>query len=313
MPNFQRKFGMSPFPGLAGSPVPLAIPLQAILISIVVHSLWGGNPIAVKFSLEAFPPLWTAFLRFATGVVCVLAWARWRGLRVWPARGEWRALLVIAALFTVQIGLMNLGFAHTTGAMGSVLIATNPLFAALFAHLLIADDRLNPVRGAGLALAMAGAAVCLLQDADLAALDFGAAGNWIVLTSACLLGLRLSLSARVLRNIDEVRVVIWQMLLSLPLFAAGAMWLETIAWDRIGFAPVAGIAYQGVVIAGIGFTVAFGLMRRYTPSVIMSFNFVSPVAGVLLAAWLLDERVSVWLLFGMALVAAGLALIARRA
>jgi drug/metabolite transporter (DMT)-like permease len=53
-------------------------------------------------------------------------------------------------------------------------------------------------------------------------------------------------------------------------------------------------------------------MKRYTPSVMMSFNFVSPVAGVILAAWLLDERVTPLLLAGMALVAAGLALITRR-
>jgi drug/metabolite transporter (DMT)-like permease len=53
-------------------------------------------------------------------------------------------------------------------------------------------------------------------------------------------------------------------------------------------------------------------MKRYTPSVMMSFNFVSPVAGVLLSVWLLDERISALLLVGMALVAAGLALIARK-
>ena len=44
----------------------------------------------------------------------------------------------------------------------------------------------------------------------------------------------------------------------------------------------------------------------------MSFNFVSPVVGVLLAAWLLDEDVTLMLWLGMALVAAGLALVARR-
>ncbi len=290
----------------------LAVPLQAIVVSIVIHSLWGGNPVAVKFGLIAFPPLWSAFLRFAIGAVCVIAWARWRGIRIWPRPGEWRALGIIALLFTVQIGLMNIGYKHTTGAMGAVLIATNPLFAAVFAHLLIAGDRLTWVRSAGLLVALSGTVVCLLQDADLSALDFGAVGNWIVLTSACLLGLRLSVSARVLRNIDEARVAIWQMLLSMPLFALGGALFETIAWDRVSWPAVAGILYQGVVIAGVAFTVAFALMKRYRPSVMMSFNFVSPVAGVILAAWLLDERVTPLLLLGMALVALGLALIARR-
>ena len=290
----------------------LAVPLRAILISIVIHSLWGGNPIAVKFGLIAFPPLWSAFFRFVIGAACVLTWAHLRGVRIWPQPGEWPALAIIASLFTVQIGLMNVGYAHTTGAMGSVMIATNPIFAALFAHLLISGDRLTWVRSAGLVIAMLGTAVCLLQDADLDAMDFGAVGNWIVLSSACLLGLRLSISARVLRNMDEARVAIWQMLLSMPLFATGGLLFETIAWDRISAPAVAGILYQGVVIAGLGFTVAFALMKRYTPSVMMSFNFVSPVAGVLLAAWLLDERVTTMLLAGMSLVAVGLALVTRR-
>lgn len=292
--------------------MPLAVPLQAILIAIVVHSLWGGNPVAVKFGLLVFPPLWSAFFRFALGVVCVLVWAHLRGERIWPRRGEWGPLLLIGTLFTVQIWLMNLGFGLTTGAMGSVLIATNPIFAAFFAHLLVSGDRLTWLRGTGLAVAMAGAAVCLLQDADLAALDFGAIGNWITLTSACLLGLRLSLSARALRRMDPARVAVWQMLISLPLYALGGSLFETIRWEHLSWQPIAGIVYQGVVVAGLAFTVSFSLMKRYTPSVMMSFNFVSPVAGVLLSAWLLDERITPLLLLGMALVAAGLALIARR-
>ena len=44
----------------------------------------------------------------------------------------------------------------------------------------------------------------------------------------------------------------------------------------------------------------------------ISLSFVSPVAGVLLGVAIFGERVSVGLLGGMALVALGLALIARR-
>jgi len=42
--------------------------------------------------------------------------------------------------------------------------------------------------GLGLAVAMAGPLLAMLQDADIASLDFGAAGNWIVLSSALMLG-----------------------------------------------------------------------------------------------------------------------------
>ena len=290
----------------------LSVPLGAVLVSIVIHSLWGGNPVAVKFSLLAFPPLTTAFLRFAIGIACIALWAHWRGVRLLPEKGEWRALWIVAVLFAVQIGLMNVGFDHTTGAMGSVLIATNPLFAVMFAHFLVAGDRMTPVKALGLTVAMAGTSLAMLEDSDIATFDFGAAGNWIVLSSAVLLGLRLAFSARFVRRIEPTKVALWQMVLSLPLFGVGALWLEEIAWDAVGAGPIAGLLFQGVVIAGVGFTVSYHLMRRYTPSVMMSFNFVSPIAGVLFSAWLLDDRVGPLLLAGMALIAVGLYLVARQ-
>ena len=290
----------------------LSVPLGAVLVSIVVHSLWGGNPVAVKFSLLAFPPLTTAFLRFAIGIACIALWARWRGVALLPEKGEWRALWIVALLFAVQIALMNVGFDRTSGAMGSVLIATNPLFAVMFAHFLVAGDRMTPVKALGLTVAMAGTSFAMLEDSDIATFDFGAAGNWIVLSSAVMLGLRLALSARFVRRIEPTKVALWQMVLSLPLFGVGALWLEEIAWDAVGAGPIAGLLFQGVVIAGVGFTVSYHLMRRYTPSVMMSFNFVSPIAGVLFSAWLLGDRVGPLLLAGMALIAVGLYLVARQ-
>ena len=94
--------------------MPLAAPASAILVAIVINVLWGANPVAIKFSLLAFPPLWTAFFRFAVGAICVCAWARYAGLRIWPERNEWRPLMLISALFTIQIAMMNIGFAHTS-------------------------------------------------------------------------------------------------------------------------------------------------------------------------------------------------------
>ncbi len=290
----------------------LSVPLGAVLVSIIIHSLWGGNPVAVKFSLLAFPPLTTAFLRFAIGIACIALWARWRGISLRPERGEWRAMWIVALLFAVQIASMNIGFDRTSGAMGSVLIATNPLFAVIFAHFLIAGDRLTPTKGLGLGVAMTGTLLAMLQDANLASLDFGAAGNWIVLSSALMLGFRLALGARFVRRIEPTKVALWQMVLSLPLFGAGALWLEEIAWDAVGVGPIAGLLFQGIVIAGVGFTVSYHLMKRYTPSVMMSFNFISPIAGVLFSTWLLGDRVGPLLLAGMALVAVGLYLVAKQ-
>ena len=287
-----------------------SIPARAVFAALAIHVLWGGNPVAVKLGLEAFPPLWSGFLRFALGCACVFAWARYARIPVLPARGEWPALLALGALFTLQIALLNYGFEATTAANGAVLIAANPLFGVLFAHFLVPGDRVGALRALGVAVAFGGVALVITRGVGLA--GAGSAGDWIVLSSACLLGLRLALSGRLLRRVNEVRLTFWQMVVSLPLFLSGALAWEEIRWERIGAAPLAGILYQGIVIAGLAFTVNFTLMRRYSPSVMISFNFVSPVAGVLLGVAILGESVSVSLLGGMALVALGLVFVARR-
>lgn len=290
-----------------------SVPAHAVLAALAIRTLWGGNPVAVKLGLEAFPPLWSGFLRFAIGSLCVAAWAKLAGIPLLPEKHEWPAIGAIGLLFTVQIALMNFGFAGTTAAKGAVLIATNPIFGVLFAHFLVPGDRIRPARVAGLLLAFGGTALVLAPEAGEAPPDRGATlGDAIVILSACLLGLRLALSGRILRRVNEVRLAFWQGIVSLPLFAAGGLAWEEMRWEAIGAAPVAGILYQGVVVAGFAFTVNFYLIREYTPSVMISFNFVSPVAGVLLGAAVFGDTLGAGLLGGLALVALGLALIARR-
>lgn len=290
----------------------LNVPLKAVLIAVFIHTLWGGNPIAAKFGLVVFPPFASAFIRFVLGVTVLLIWARYKGHGLWPGRSEWSILIWISAMFTVQIGLMNIGIDHSSGIMASVLISTNPIFAAVFAHFLIANDRLSITGTIGLVLAFFGVCLTLLNPQDALQTDWLSIGIWITLASAALLGFRMVISANAVKHIDPLKVAVWQMVFSLPAFALASGSVETIRWQALNWAAVLGLAYQGVIVAGLGFPVSFWLVKHYKPSVMMSFNFVAPVAGVLLAALLLNEVITISVVAGVALVAVGLLLIARK-
>lgn len=290
----------------------MSIPPRAIGAALLIHALWGGNPVAVKLGLLAFPPLWSGFLRFVLACACVALWAVLARIPLRAPRAEWPAIGWIGILFTLQIGLMNFGFAATTGTNSAVLISTNPLFGLLFAHFLIPGDRVPVVRALGAVIAFAGTFLVLIRGALPESGTGLNTGDLIVLSSAALLGFRLALTGRFLVRGNEVRLVFWMMLLSLPAFGIGGAVFETIRWESIGWVPLAGIVYQGVVVAGIAFTVNFYLIRRYTASVMISFNFAAPVIGVLLSIWILGDPVLPGVLAGMALVALGLALVARR-
>jgi len=287
------------------------VPARAIVLALCIHVMWGGNPVAVKWGLEVFPPMWSGLVRFAVGALCVGLWAVVRRERLWPAPAEWPALGLVAALFMVQITTMNMGFGGTSGSLGALLIALNPIFAAAFARYFVPDDKLTAGKALGLLVAFMGTAVVLSPSSADGSAEFMRIANWILLLSALLLGARLMYSARVIRRIGETRVMFWMMTLSLPMFLLGGALTETLMLHNLSWRPIAGIAYQGVAIAGVAFMANSYLMRHHAPSVVASFNFVSPVAGVALSIWLLDEVFTVTLGVGLVMVACGLALITR--
>ena len=276
-----------------------------------MHSLWGGNPVAVKFGLLVFPPMWSAFVRFVIGIVCIAAWAAFRGIPMWPKKGEWRLLILLGVLFVIQMGTLNIGFDLTKGSIAAILISTNPLFAAFAAHFIIVDDRLSFRKAVGLMIAFGGVAIVLLGGFSLESLNPIGWGGVVVLLSSSLLGLRLVFMAKVQQEISGVRVVLWQMILSLPLFAVAGATFETIRWENLAFAPIAGLLYQGVVIAGLGFMVIAYLLSRYPPSLIASFNFVSPISGVLLSAIFLGDQITPAIVGGVICVGVGLYFVSR--
>ena len=95
------------------------------------------------------------------------------------------------------------------------------------------------------------------------------------------------------------------------IFAVAGAVFETIRWENMAFGPIAGLLYQGVVIAGLGFMVISYLLSRYPPSLIASFNFVSPISGVLLSALLLGEQITAPIIGGVVCVGAGLYFVSR--
>lgn len=104
--------------------------------------------------VDPFMVSWVPFM--AGGVVAVLA-----GMR----RGELRASGVAPG---VVLGLMssaapailfNSGFDRLPAGIVTLLISIAPVFTAIVAHFVFADERFNPVKAAGLALAVVGVGI----------------------------------------------------------------------------------------------------------------------------------------------------------
>jgi drug/metabolite transporter (DMT)-like permease len=156
--------------------------------ALLLSALWGANPVAVKIGLADAPPLRLAFFRFVLGGLVILAYAWWtRHPGVFDVRpGEWRVLISLGVIFSIQIGTMNVGLSLTTAAHGAVLLNSYAVHTVVLAHFMIPGDRMTSAKVGGVLIAYTG--IVLLAICSLTTPLFG------VLVAAAVTGDQLSLA-----------------------------------------------------------------------------------------------------------------------
>lgn len=290
----------------------LPVGWTSALLAIFVAVTRGGNQVAIKIALVAMAPLWTAFWRMFVSCLTIFVWSRIQGIRLWPEQQEWRHLSLLSFVFFIQIAMLHTGADWTSPAYATALINAAPIFANLISPYFVPEDRLTWPRVAGLAIAFSGACGVLLGRPDTEIATRPLLGNALITVSGCLVGARSVYVQRIVQKMPSSRAIFWQIALALPGFALGAVWLpDAVERAPLSWAPVLAIAYQGVFVGGIALIIWVYLLKRHTPGSITAFSFATPIAGLLLAAWLFGERLGARLLLGLLAVLIGIALISR--
>jgi len=242
------------------------------------------------------------------GVITLWAWATGRlaGFRI--ERHEWRPLAVLAALFTAQIGTMNVATALTNAAHASIFLNLHAVHTVVLAHFLIPGDRLSARRFAGILLAYAGIVVLFAGGAS----DRTASllGDAIMFVSAGILAERTVYLAGAVHRFDPVKLLLSQAVTGVIVFIALSQALEPApthwTWRLAG-----ALAYQGALVAGFCFVVNLWLLKRYRPSTLATFSLTQPVFGVVAATLVAGDPLTLVLLVACAGVVAGIALTMR--
>ena len=262
------------------------IDLAGALLALLVSFFWGANPVAIKLGLEDAPPLRLAWMRFVVGggVVALWAWATGRLANVRLPRAEWRPLIVLGLLFAAQIGTMNIGTSLTSAAHSAILLNLYAVHTVVLSHFLIPGDRLS--------------------GSDTLA------GDALMFVSAFLLAERTMYLARAVQRLDPVKLILSQAAIGCVIFLAASLATEA-APTRWTPRLAAAVAYQGVLIAGFNFVINLWLLRRYRPSSLAAYFLTQPLFGVVIAALVTGDRLTVDLLIASLAVAVGIGLTSR--
>lgn len=294
-------------------PSPSSRPLDAFAIAVTIGLClsWGFNNVAIKFAIHDIPPLIQSSARSVMAALLVGAWTRLRGMALFKRDGTLVAGISCGALFALEFLLIYRGLVWTTATRAVLFLYLAPFFVVIGLRWLAPGDRFDLSQWFGLLLSFAGIVVAfglptpatdphqMLGDLML----IGGAAAWA--------GTTLIIKSSALNRISAEKTLLYQLAVSAPLLAIGALAFGEHIDAMPPAAAMAAFLYQTMWVVSVTFAVWFALIVRYSAARLSVFTLLVPLFGVAAGHLLLNEPVTPAFLLAVAFIVAGLLLVNR--
>lgn len=285
---------------------------------VLVALIWGGTFIAGRIaSLEVAPASAALWRYVVASVAVVVAHGVLEGRLPRLTARQWLGVSLLGATGVAAYNLcFMIGLQTVPASRASLIVALNPAMTFVGAILLF-GERPTPMRIAGVALALCGVAV-VIGHGNPAALLSGGISTGDVIVFGCVLSWSsyTLIGKRILVGLSPLAATTYASLIGTVLLAGVAAWLP--APMSAGIAPPAvsatawlALLFLGVFGTAVAFVWFYDGVRALGPARASVFINLVPVAAVLLAFALLDERLEWSMLAGGLAVVAGVWLINR--
>lgn len=135
-------------------------PIAALLLTMLI---WGVTPVFLRSQSVGLGPADSLVIRYIPiALLWIIVLATTGGWRI--ARSDWPRLLIVAVIGLFGYAVASIyGFAHVPAGIGGLIYATQPLFIAILAAVML-GERLTPSIILGLAIAIFGTVLLLWDD-----------------------------------------------------------------------------------------------------------------------------------------------------
>lgn len=288
---------------------------QAIGLMLLVCLIWGLQQVVLKATAADISPIFQIALRSGVAAVLVGLVMAARGERMRVTDGTLPAGLMVGALFGIEFLLVGEGLRHTSASHMVVFLYTAPIFAALGLHWRLPSERLSAVQWLGIALAFVGLAIAFLGRSGGA--PDSASTNMLLGDFLGLLGGAAWGATTVVVRCSKLAAAPATQTLLYQLVAAFVMLMVvSFATGQAHFNPSptiwASLLFHSVIVSFGSFLLWFWLLRKYLASQLGVFSFMTPLFGIVLGAWLLNESIETSFVVGAVPVMLGIVLVSRR-
>jgi drug/metabolite transporter (DMT)-like permease len=277
-----------------------------------VYAVWGSTYLAIRVVVESLPPFLSGGVRFVVAGAALLAVLKMRG-GASLTREQWKHAAVTGTLLLVGgNGLVMWAEKTVPSGLTALLIALTPVWFALLDWARPGGLRPPVKTVAGIVVGFVG--VILLVRARGSAAQ--SAAGWIGALAIIAAGASWaggSLYSKYKPNTASpwMNSAAQMICGGAGLLVLSAFWGEPFAsdWSRVTSRSVAALGYLIVFGSWIGFSAYVYLLKHCKPSVVSTYAYVNPVIAVFLGWLILNETFSAGMLWGAAVVVAGVVII----
>ena len=276
--------------------------------------IWSTGFVVARLGMPHAQPLTFLMLRYALSALLLALWVRAAGV-AWPqGRRQWLHLGVVGTL--IQAGYLGGVWCAVKAGLGAGLVALivglQPVLTALWVNSRGSGhngQRVLPLQWLGLALGLSGLLLVVWQKLHV--------GEAHVHTVALACFALLSITVGTLYQKRWVQACDVRSANTVQLLAAFAVTLPLALLEPWQFDPhpdlFIALAWSVLVLTLGGSSLLSLLIQRGAATAVTSLMYLVPPCTAVMAWWLFNETLSATVFAGMALTAAGVALVVRRA
>ena len=284
---------------------------------ITIYVIWGTTYLVMKIALETLPPFAIAGIRFV--IAGLLAYAGTRYLLRVPAptlRQLGNASFIGLLLVVGGNGLVMWSIQYIPSGVAAVLVATMPIWMAVFDRIFFKGGKLSKRVISGLVIGFMGVLLLINPFRDQQNNpDFDITSAFVcMLAPICWsFGSLYSREADLPENVfmsAALQMLCGGAILLLISFFQGE--IQKLSIPDISSRSIFAVAYLSVFGSIIALGTYMWLLRNVVASIASTYTYINPVIAVTLGWLLLDETVTALMIFAVAVVVAAVILIVYR-
>ncbi len=278
---------------------------KIIIIYAILCFVWGSTWLAIKISLESFPPFLSAGLRFFVASFTIYTLMRIRGTELQTDKDSIRLYLMMGFFsFVIPFGLVYWAEQFVDSGLASVLFGVYPFFVAIFSYFMIPNEKIGIIRIAGMILGFSGIAI-IFQDSFSFNLSGYILGMFAIVLSAIMQAFMAVTIKKHGKYLNPLTMNLVPMLIAGIVMLSVGLLFEDFGKINITEKGVIAVLYLAVIGSVVTFTSFYWLLKKVSVIIMSLIAFITPIVAILLGWIIYGEILSEKHMVGTTLVLIG--------